>query len=116
MPQRMWRDWFAYLGLEHVFAKNLPRAHSRQRLTARVQKKDSFSRSFFQLRTKLAQVDCRGADCFASDGHETLLRTLTENPDQVVLQHHVAYRKGDPFRYSKPRAVRKLQHCAITKC
>src|SRR6267142_1056770 len=74
MTQRVGRDRFGDPGLVHVFAKDLPGAHARQWLSARVEEQDPLALPLLQLWAELAQIDRNRANCAATDGNEALIR------------------------------------------
>src|SRR6267142_784939 len=97
MTQRVGRDRFGDPGLVHVFAKDLPGAHARQWLSARVEEQDPLALPLLQLWAELAQIDRNRANCAATDGNEALLGAFAEYADEVVLKHHVANAERNPF-------------------
>src|SRR6202030_3546732 len=101
--------------LVHVFAKDLPRAHARQGLSACVEEQDSLALSLLELRTELAQIDRGRANRSAADRNEALLGAFAEDADEVVLKHHVANAERNPFRDPEASAIRKLEHCPVAK-
>src|SRR3954465_1219864 len=115
MAQRMWRDGLGDACLVDVFAEDLPRSHSRQRLAARVEKKNSLALALLELGSKLAQVDGNCSDRAATDRHQSLLGALAEYPYQVVLQHHIANTQRDPLRHAQASAVCELEHRAVAE-
>src|SRR6266849_2330363 len=115
MTQRVGRHRFGDSGLVHVLAQDLPRAHARQRLSARIEEQDSLALTLLQLWAELAQIDRNRANRAAADGNEALLGALAEYADEVVLEHHVANAQRNPFRDPEPGAIRKLEHCPVAK-
>src|SRR5437868_1766082 len=62
MAQRVGRNRLLDTGAVDVSAQDLPGAHPRERLTARVEKQNSLPRSFLETRPRLADVRRHGAD------------------------------------------------------
>src|ERR1019366_10774756 len=55
MSKGMRRNRFCNTGNFHVFAEDFPRAHSRQRLSPRVQEKNSLAFTSFELRSQRSE-------------------------------------------------------------
>src|SRR5687767_10294141 len=72
VPEGMRRHGLRDAGPLHVLAEDLPRAHSAERLAARVEKERSLPGSALELRPLLAHVDRERADRAAADRHEPL--------------------------------------------
>ena len=76
VTQRVRRDGLRDAGLIDVLAENLPGAHAREWLAARVQKENSLPLSLLERRAELAQVDRDRADRLSADRNEPLLGFL----------------------------------------
>src|ERR1700680_2599770 len=115
MAQRVGRHRFRDSNLGRVLAKDLPRAHARQRLSSGVEEQDSLSLALLQLWTELAQIDRDCADRAAADRNQALLGAFAEYAHQVVLKHHVANAERNPFRNPESGTIGKLQHRPVAK-
>src|SRR4029077_19034243 len=76
---------------------------------------DSLALPLLELWAELAQIDRNRANCAATDGNEALLGAFAEYADEVVLKHHVANTERNPFRDPESGAIRKLEHCPVSK-
>src|ERR1700736_1489099 len=112
----MWRYGLRDSGLPHVFSENLPGAHPRERVPARVQKEHALPFALLQCRTKLAKIDGGGAYRLASNWNQSLLRALPEYADKKILKHHIANGERDPLRDTKACAVGELEHGTVAEC
>src|SRR5215210_2747756 len=85
VPQRVWRNGLGDSGVLDVAAEDLPCAHARERLAARVEKKHALATSLLQARSQLADVGRHGADRRPPDRNQALLAAFAEDAHQLVL-------------------------------
>src|SRR6478672_9855692 len=98
-----------------VMAKDLPRAHARQRRASRIQKQDALSPSLFELWAQLAKVNGHRPNGPPANRHQALLRAFAEHPDETFLERNVSNRKRDPFGDAQASPIRQFEQRAITE-
>src|SRR4051812_33579992 len=115
MPQRMGRDVFLNSRSFDVAAQNLPRAHASQWLAAGVQEQNPFAAALLQSRPKLLHI-CRDRRYRrAAHRYQTLLASLSEDANQLIVEQHIALAERDPLRDPEARPIGQLEHRAIAK-
>jgi hypothetical protein len=115
MPEGVRRDAFGDLCLIDVLPQDLPGTHPRERAAASTQEQNSLPFSPLQRRPKLAKVDGDCSDRPASDRHQTLLCPFAEDPDEMILQPHIANAERDPLRHAETGTIGHFEHRAIAK-
>src|SRR5690349_21288196 len=115
VPERVRRYVLLDPGAVDVLPQNLPRAHARERFTLRVQEEHAFAIALLEPWSQLTYVRRERRDRSPANRHQALLTSLPENAHEAVVEHDVTRANRDPLGHAQPRAVRELQHRAITK-
>ena len=106
---------FSIFASVDVLAKDLPRAHARERRAARVEKERALPRAALELRPELALIDGDRGDRTPPDRHEPLLASFAEHAHETLVEQRVLHAERDPLGDAQPRAVRELEQRAVAK-
>src|SRR5690348_16461955 len=94
MPESVRRNRLLDSRKLDVFSQNLPRTHSRKRLSARVEKENSLPLPFLELWPQLSQVNGDRSDRFPPNRNEAFFRSLSENAHQMIVHQHITCTQG----------------------
>src|SRR5688500_10779380 len=115
MAESVRRHAFGDACLIDVLTQNLPRPHSRQRVSPGVEKQDPLPFSPLDFRPELAGVDGNRTNRLATDWYDSLLAALAEHAHEPLVHQDVAHTHGDPLRDPEPGPISELEHCPVAK-